>query len=286
MDRPLTFADRVHARLNQLSSAEKRVAHFLKENRAQVLITSAAMLAKSTNTSDATVLRTTKALGFSGMRELRYTLADELKNDLSPADRLVKTLSEIGGDLEAAFQVTLDIHQKSLESLRRDITPESFRMTVQHMVGARRVIAFGIGPSSALANYLTIQLGRFGNTALSMTQTGRLFADDLQKLNGGDLLIIFAYTRVYRELMVLLNEAKIRGIPSILITDSLGTTLREHVELVLTVARGKADMLSMHTATLGLIEALLVGVAATHPEETMTGLKRLRKSRNALDQDS
>src|SRR6266851_516748 len=116
-------------------------------------------------------------------------------------------------------------------------------------------------PSSAMAEYFVIQLARFGLDAVSLTRTGLLFADDLQKLREGDLVVILAYGRLYRELMVMLDTARRRGVGSILLTDTLVSVLRRKVDLVLPVARGRADMLSMHTATLGLIEALLVGVA-------------------------
>lgn len=282
MESPETFDERVNASLDRIAPAQQRVARFIRENREEVLIASASALAAKAGTSDATVVRTAKALGFSGMDELRRALAAELRDNLSPATRLARTLSDVGDDLEAAFHVTLDIHQKALESLRRDITPGHFRTAAQYIVDARRVFIFGIGPSSAMADYFTIQLGRFGIEALSLTQTGLLLADGLQRLREGDLLMIFAYSRVYRELAALLDQADRRGVTSILFTDTLGSKLRDRVDVVLSVARGRADMLSMHTATLGLIEALLVGIATKRPHETMASLKSLNELRTAL----
>jgi alkylhydroperoxidase family enzyme len=51
---------------------------------------------------------------------------------------------------------------------------------------------------------------------------------------------------------------------------------------VLPVARGRADMLSMHTSTLGFIEALLVGIAVKRPDETLAVLKALNQAREKL----
>ena len=208
-----------------------------------MLIASAAVLAAKAETSDATVVRATRALGFSGLDDLRRTLADELRASLSPAGRLTRTLDEVGDDLAAAFEMTLDIHLRALESLHRSITPKLFATAVQGIADARRIAVFGLGPSSAIANYLVIQLNRFGLDAISLTNTGLLFADDLQKLRDGDLVVILAYGRVYAELTVLLDEVVLRRLRSFLMTDTLGATLRRRVELVLTVARGRADML-------------------------------------------
>jgi len=268
--------------LERISPAEQRVARFFQENREEVLIASAAALAEKTGTSDATVVRTAKALGFAGMEALRRSLAGELRKNPSPANRMTRTLSEIGDDLEAAFEVTLDVHQKSIEGLRRDITPDKFGSTVQSIVDARRVFIFGIGPSSAMADYFTVQLGRFGIDTLSLTQTGLLLADGLQKLREGDLLMIFAYGRVYRELAALLDQADRCRVTKILFSDTLGAKLRNRVDWVLPVARGRADMFSMHTATLALIEAILVGVAIDRPGETVASLETLNRLRSGL----
>jgi DNA-binding MurR/RpiR family transcriptional regulator len=277
-----TFEDRVADHLAAMSPAEQRVVRYFEAHREEVLIASAAVLAAKAETSDATVVRATRALGFSGLDDLRRTLADELRSSLSPAGRLTRTLGEVGDDLAVAFEVTLDIHLRSLDGLRRSITPKLFATAVQGIADARRIAVFGLGPSSAIANYLVIQLNRFGLDAISLTNTGLLFADDLQKLRDGDLVVILAYGRVYAELTVLLDEVVLRRLRSFLMTDTLGATLRRRVELVLTVARGRADMLSMHTATLGFIEALLVGVAAKRPDETIASLNALNEARERL----
>ena len=282
MQAAISFADRIDASLENMSPAEQRVARFFQENREQVLVASAASLAVQAGISDATVIRATKTLGFAGMDELRRTLAAELKEDLSPAGRLSRTLGEVGDDQEAAFDVTLKIHQKALADLRRDISTKHFRSAVQHIVDAQRVSIFGIGPSSAMADYFAIQLRRFGIDAFSLTQTGLLLADGLQRLRAGDLLVTFAYSRVYRELAALLDQADRTGVACILVTDTLGGILGRRVDLVLKVARGRADMLSMHTATLGLIEALLVGIATLRPKETLLGLGQLNRLRTEL----
>src|SRR3977135_2792623 len=145
------FDERVADRFERMSPAEQRVVRFFEENREEVLIASAAALATKAETSAATIVRATKALGFLGLDDLRRTLADELRNSLSPAERLTRTLGEVSGSLSAAFEMTLDIHLRSLESFRRSITLKQFEKAVDSIAGARRILVFGIGPSSAIA---------------------------------------------------------------------------------------------------------------------------------------
>jgi DNA-binding MurR/RpiR family transcriptional regulator len=95
-----------------------------------------------------------------------------------------------------------------------------------------------------------------------------------------------AYTHVYRELAVLLDESDRHRIKKLLLTDSLAAKLRGRVDLILPVARGRAGMLSMHTATLGLIEAILVGIAAKNPKATVRSLESLNALRKVIAGES
>ena len=180
----------------------------------------------------------------------------------------------------------IDIHVRALEAMRTDIPGAQFEAAIKLLASARRVVVFGIGPSSALANYFAIQLGRFGIESLAFSQTGLLLADELSRLKKDDLVIALAYSRVYREIETLLARAADVGASKILLTDTLGNVLGKDVDLVLPVARGNADWFSTHTATLGLIEALLVGIAAKRPTETVASLKTLNMLRSELGSEN
>jgi DNA-binding MurR/RpiR family transcriptional regulator len=282
MDQRNHFADRAAAALAQLSAAERDALRFFQENREEVLVSSAAGLAAKIGTSDATVIRTAQALGYTGLDDLRRHLADELRMSLSPAARLTRTLRALGNDSGSILESIVDIHLRALEKLKADIKPEAFDAAVEILTQASRVMVFGLGPSSALADYFSVQLARFGIESRSITQTGLLLADDLHRLKEGDVVIIFAYTRIYRELESLLARIDHVGARALLLTDSLGAVLHKHVDLVLPVARGNTDWFSTHTGTLGLIEALLIGVAVKRPGETVTELKTLNELRAEL----
>ena len=276
------FEEVVDERFERLSPTEQRVAVFFREHGQDVLISSAAALGSRTGTSDATVVRTARALGFAGLNDLKRKLADEMRKRLTLADRMERTLEEAGGDPADGFALAMDIHEQSLASLRRSIAPSDFRAAVEMIGAARRIAAFGLGPSSAMASYLVLQLSRMGCDALALTNSGLLFADDVGRVRPGDVVVAFAYGRLYRELAVLLEASDRLDVPVLLVTDTLGPRLKSRVRLVLAAARGRADMLSMHTATLALVESLLVGVAAEHRDRTIGHLRALNEAREEL----
>ena len=171
---------------------------------------------------------------------------------------------------------------QALERLKQDISPALFQAVVDQIAIAPRVRIFGIGPSSAMADYFAIQLGRFGIDGGCLSDTGLLLADGLHQLRPSDLLVMLAFGRPYREITAVIDHADTLGLTTILMTDTLGSQMKQRVDHVLPVLRGRADALSLHTATLGLIEALLVGVAAQRPTETVASLKMLNALRSKI----
>lgn len=282
MRHSVTLGERVAANLERLSPAERDVARFFQDNREEVMVASAQALAARIGTSDATVVRATRALGYAGMEAMRRDLAAEMRASLAPASRVARTLRDTGSDPKSAFDMTIAIHERALDKLRRDISPALFKATVDRLAAARRIVVFGIGPSAAIAGYFAFQLNRFGIAAASLSETGQSLADGLHRLRRGDLLVALAYTRPTPELEALLDRADQLGLGKILLSDSLGGRLAGRIDLSLAVERGRADRISMHTATLGLIEALLVGVAAKRPNETVKSLMSLDSLRAKL----
>src|SRR5229473_3260484 len=67
---------------------ELRVAAFISEHAEDVAFLSVNDLARQLETSDATIVRTAQALGYTGFPDLRRELIDTVRNQVSPALRL------------------------------------------------------------------------------------------------------------------------------------------------------------------------------------------------------
>src|SRR6476646_64733 len=87
------FADRVAARSPHIAPAERRVAFGLLELGPEGSVLSASVLAVRLGTSDATIVRTAKALGYSGRAELRRALVAHT-NEPPIGERLRRSLDQ------------------------------------------------------------------------------------------------------------------------------------------------------------------------------------------------
>ncbi|MDF3287768.1 MurR/RpiR family transcriptional regulator [Streptomyces silvisoli] len=280
-----SLAERVTAREGELSSSERRVARYLADHPDEVVFASAEELGRLTGTSDATVIRTVKSLGYAGLPSLKELLRESLRTRLAPAGRLGRSLDEYGSEPKGLLTRVLEDHVHLLEEARRTIDPEEFARVVRLMGGARETVVYGLGGLGTLAEYLVTRLSRMRHRARVARSSGYLLADDLLALSGEDVLVVIAHTNVAPETAVALDHAKRVGAPVVLITDNLAEALADDVEAAISAPIGKTGTFSSQAATLAVLEALILAVAAEDREqatEAMTLLNQLRDELHGL----
>ena len=276
------LAERVAARLVELSPTERRVASFLAEHPEEAAFLSAAEIAAQLATSDATVVRTVQSLGYAGLPELKRELVNALKSRATPALRLGRSLEQIGDSPQTALDYALARQLELLEDARRTVRPEAFVVAVETIRAAARTHVMGIGPTGSMAHYLAQRLVRFGYPAVSITDTGLLLADALLGITSGDALVVLAYGQVLREVDVTINQAQRVGVPVVLFTDTLGAALADRVAVALSARRGAADMWSTITTTAVLMDALLFGIAIADRPRSLATLETLNELRTQI----
>jgi DNA-binding MurR/RpiR family transcriptional regulator len=180
------FEQRVAAAQSSLSPTARRVVRFIDQNRVATLTRSAAELAASTGTSDATVIRTVQAPGFEGLSDLRQSLAASLDRRSTPADHMRRTLTETGENADRAITTVLKTHREAIGSVESAMARGQIAAAVSALQGVERIVVFGIGPSAALARYVSILLERIGRPARALDATGLALADQLLDLRSGD----------------------------------------------------------------------------------------------------
>lgn len=278
-----SFDDHVLGLMETLAPAEQRIARFFVDQKQAALLNSAAQIAQLAGTSDATVVRTARALGFESLSTLRATLLAELTGTPSPGARLERTLAETGSQASNALRHVIDMHEQALRVMRQDAFAASFERCVDSLAGAARRHVFGIGPSGAMADYASLQFNRIGLPTNALSSSGVALADRLLWVGTGDVVLMIAYAPLYREVDVLLEHAGRHGVPVILISDDLGLLVADRVAEVLPVPRGNAGHLAMHGGTMVLIEALIVALAAKGRDTAIDSLDQLSQLRGAID---
>jgi DNA-binding MurR/RpiR family transcriptional regulator len=274
-----TLDERLAAHFDDLSPAEQRVARFLAEHREEVAFISALEIAQQLGTSDATVVRTARSLGYAGLPELKRQLIDDLRSKATPALRLGRSLEEIGTHPEVALDYVLSLQAELLEEVRRNLPPASFVRALELLDAADRILCFGVGPSAPLADHFALRLVRFGRQSGTISHTGFRLADSLLRMRHGDALVLLASGRVYHEVDVTLRRAAGLGVPVVLVTDTLSVALADRVQVALVAPRGRSGMLNTVATTMVVMEALLLGLAARDRPRSLAALEELNELR-------
>ena len=268
------------ARLDRITSgAERRVADYLVRAGPRAAPMSAQEIARAVGTSDATVVRTAKTLGYSSLRELRRALTADEEADLST--RLRATI----GDSPSPHDVlatAVDRHLEALNTLLRRVPAAPFDEAVAVLADAAHIWWCGTGPSAHLASYAAFLCRRLGASSGALTHSGTDHADELLALRADHAIVVLAYGRVHPYVRVLLQRAADIGAQVVLVTDTLGRRLASPVAVQLNAGRGTPGLFATHGPTVVLLEALVIALAAVHRDRADTSLATLNELRQSL----
>lgn len=281
-DERISLNERIDAALPTMSPAEQKMATFFRNQKEAVLLNSAAEISAKVGTSDATVVRAARSLGFEGLAGLREAILADLTAS-GPEGRLSRTLEDLGQDPGGALGLVLQAHRESLEVMSTPAFAEAFARSVKILFSAPRRHLFGIGPSGSVAEYAALQFNRLGLPTSALSSSGIGLADQLMSVGRGDVIMMVAYAPVYREVTVVLDYAQAHGVPVVLVGDSLFPHVSDQIAELLPVSRGRADHLSMHGATIVLVEAMIVALAAEDREAALSSLAKFGALRGAID---
>ncbi|GAB3600549.1 MurR/RpiR family transcriptional regulator [Microbacterium tumbae] len=283
---PLAARLRTHGKT--LSRAERIIAEYLAAVPPDELpFLNASRIAEATGTSDASVTRAARSLGFTGLPELKRVASRPHRFRTSRAERIDAHLSSLGDDtasVAAAFHASVRELLDDNEALLDTAELERARAVIR---SARTVWSIGIGTSGAAAMHLSDQLTRTGHPSRWTRATGFDLAGELLAARPEDALVLFHAARPAREFTDLLEWAAQVGVPVVLVT---GTQLAErHRHQVAASLRcvGTASELARWTiAAVQLAELLAVVVAAEEPARSADAHRRLAEFRDVLsDQD-
>lgn len=281
-DVPVSLEERVVARQESLSAAERRVARYLADHPDEVAFSSAETLGRATETSDATVIRTVKALGYPGLPALKKILQETVRERLTPAGRFGKDLDDLGDDPERVLSRVLTESIDLLEQARHTVRQDSFATAVTMLMEAREIVVLGYGGLGVLGNYLALRLARLRLRARSAMTSGFLLADELLPLSEDDVLVVVAHQIVPTEIDVALAHATEVRAKVVLVTDMLAEALGDRVSVTLTAPVGNSQLFSLQAATLALFDALILAIAAQDREPALLAMTLMNRLRGEL----
>jgi DNA-binding MurR/RpiR family transcriptional regulator len=265
----------------QLTKSEKRIADYIRKNQDESAFLSAAELAERLGLSEATLVRFARTLDFSSYPAMREVLQETFRRRVTHSVRLrgrLDDLREAGDIFERLIVSEIDYLTLALESVDR----ESFQRAAKMVQAKDRVYVFGVGPSAALVEYMTLRLRRFGRQVVPLITAGREFLEPLLSITDQDLLIVICFFDVSPALKLLLDYANEIHCPVIMITDTLGDIAGDKADVVLAARRGPMGEFHSLVVPMTIINTLLLSLANEDRDKVIANLDTLDQLRDRL----
>ncbi|MEU6060557.1 MurR/RpiR family transcriptional regulator [Streptomyces sp. NPDC047097] len=261
---PAALTAKVRTLAPSMTRSMQRVAEAVAADPAGCAALTVTGLAELTGTSEATVVRTARLLGYPGYRDLRLALAGlaaQQQSGRSPA-----VTADIAVDDPIAEVVAKLAHdeQQTLADTAAALDTVQLGAAVTALTAARRTDIYGIGASGLVAQDLAQKLLRIGLVAHAHHDP-HLAVTGAVQLRAGDVAIAITHSGSTSDVIEPLRVAFDHGATTIAITGRPDGPVTQYADHVLTTSTARESELrpaamSSRTSQLLVIDCLFTGV--------------------------
>ncbi|RCG26259.1 MurR/RpiR family transcriptional regulator [Sphaerisporangium album] len=280
---PENLVARVRAVLPSLTPSAQIIARLILDDPATVARSTITELSAASATSEATIVRTARALGFSGYAQLRLALAAAAATTRQGPDRLVPGDLAPDDPLSDVIAKVTRAEAQALEDTAAQLSPELLGEVVGAITTARRIDVYGVAASGLVAQDMAQKLLRIGLSAHAFTDA-HLALTSAVLLRPGDVAVGVSTTGETPDVVEPLRRAGKAGAATVAITNNPRSSLAEVCGHVLISAGRETAFrpgaLASRISQLLIVDYVFVGVAQRTSEVSN---EALRATRDALD---
>lgn len=208
---------------NKLSSSEKYLWNYIQENLSDIPDLSIVKLSEDANVSTATIVRTTKKMGYSGYTDFRQQLISKAKNN-----QQYKNLEKVDHDIKQAIFK----NKYEVDNTLSMLNVGSIEDAVQKIKKSSDIYIFARGFSEFIAQEMLVKLQLLGKNCV-MSSDPNIIVTMSQRIKREDLVIIISLNGETKELVKGAKNAFENGVSTITITTNESGTITKYSEMVL-----------------------------------------------------
>lgn len=216
---PQRILGALQSRLDSLPPSGKRLADFLLTNVDRVAFLTASDLARHSQTSESSVVRFARGLGYAGYPELREDLRVLLREKLRPVERM----EQAGGIPRTTAAITSRVFERALANIqetRKLLDSCLLESAATAITRAEAKYIIGLNASAGTAYLLAHHLGKILPNVRLHVDGGPMLFDALLSVATQDAVIGISYPRYAKSAVEVLRYARERGAQTIVVTDS------------------------------------------------------------------
>ncbi|MDQ0973824.1 RpiR family carbohydrate utilization transcriptional regulator [Neobacillus niacini] len=271
------FFTRSNAVKSKLRDSEKKIIEFIEQNQEEIIHLSITEVAERSETSESSVVRLCKRLGYKGFQDLKINLAKEV---IAPEKQILEVI-EKGDDV---VMIKKKVFQSNIQALYDTIevcNDDEIRKAVEAISKARLIEFYGTGGSGTVALDAHHKLLKLGIKSFAYNDPV-LQAMSASVLTNEDVVIGISHTGSNTDVLAALKLAKEAGATLICITNSSKSPITNISDIVLQSASKESlfrtDAFSSRIAQLTIIDLLVAAVANQQYELCYNNIQKTRRS--------
>ncbi len=278
MEKNISTLTLMRSNYHHMSKSEKRIVDYILLNEKTIMTQTISDLALSTKTSEITISRFCKKLGFSGLQSLKIALASEIYSQTELVSQEINSSDSYKIIAEKLFSSITDGLQDTLKLL--DFS--QIEKAVNLIANARQIQVYGFGNSYTVCKDIETRFMRFGIPIksycdLHMQVTAASF------LTEKDVVIIVSHTGTNIDVLQSAEIAHKNNVPIIAITSYMNSPLCRIADVVLhgmgREIAYKSEAVASRLIHMAIADILYMGVYQKKPD---TGFSNIKKMRDAI----
>ena len=258
------------------SNAEREVAGYIIDNPQIVVDMSVHELARHTFSSASTVVRLCTHTGYSGYREFRKAITQELAQREESKRTEQKQILR-SDSLEDIINKVTWLNVKSLEETRLLLDVEVLRECVEMVRRAKVIYLFGMGASLCAAKDAYLKFLRL-NKLCVINEDWHSQLLQARNATQEDLALVISYSGATEEMVECMRELKANKTPIIAITRCVQSPVSELADQKLYTAANeslfRSGAMSSRMSQLNVVDILYTALANGEYEQSMEQLSR------------
>ena len=265
----------------KLTKTEKNIADFIIRHETEVSFMTAADIAAKVGTSDASVIRTARALGYTGFNELQKDIQQSLSyksrygsnSIMAPSQKLISNMQAISSVDLADNQLGLAIN-----NLKKTIsynTIEKIDDVSDMLIAANRKYFAGFRVASGVAECLGISMRHLVSDVRLVTSGDFSAIEYFNDISAKDCAFFVNFPRYPKIIDTLFTMAKHAGAKTIIMAESESAPHAKEADILLTASVDSMSFFNSYIAPMFLAELIAADVSRKKAVECEVRMKNL-----------
>ena len=264
----------LQSRLDSLPPSWKRLGDFLLTHLDQAVFLTASDLARHAKTSESSVVRFARGLGYQGYPEFREDLQVLLREKLRPVERMVQA----GGVPSASGAVVARVFELALSNIqdtRKSLDSRHLQAAAAAIAAADTKHIIGLNASAGTAHLLGHHLGKIQPNVRVHLEGGPMLFDALLAVSRRDVVVGISFPRYAKWTVEALRYARAQGARTIALTDAQLSPAAQIAEIPLVARVDSITFGNSYVGPSAIVDALVALVLGSKREAALARLNKI-----------